>query len=595
MDSAALDIAITIGLTIAVFYGFIRERLPADVIAMLAFATLLATGVLDSRQALAVFANPGAITVAAMFVLSAALERTGVIEAMGLWVGRMAGASPTQAMLALMAAVIGLSAFINNTPVVVILTPVTIALARTLKISASRLLIPLSFASIFGGTMTMIGTSTNILVDGVARGHGLPPFAMFEISGLGAAVAAIGTLYMLIVGRWLLPDRETLASLVDLRRGRKFLTEAMVPESSPFIGKTLGESGIAKAWRARIIDVIRANQSLRLELEAVRLEAGDRLVLRAEAGNVLGLHAGGKVAFDPALDAAVAPIASQETVIMEGIVGPQSRFVGMLASDLSLRRLYGVYVLAIHRRSENLRRNFAEVRLDFGDTLLLEGPPKGLAALFDRGDLINLTQPFEKPYRRAKAPIAILAILGVMGLAAFDVLPIAALALIAASAVIALRCVEAEEAYRAIEWRILILIFGMLALGQAMESTGAARLFAEMVASYLAPFGPLLVLSLVYFITSMLTEVMSNNAAAILITPIAISLAEQMGVDARPFVVAVMFAASASFATPIGYQTNTFVYNAGGYKFMDFVRVGLPLNIVLWLASTFLIPLFWPL
>jgi di/tricarboxylate transporter len=355
------------------------------------------------------------------------------------------------------------------------------------------------------------------------------------------------------------------------------------------------DAGITEDRGLVVIDLIRGDRSIIFRVDEIELAAGDRLVLRSKIGDMLGLREAGDVAFGGRDGHAIEPIGARETVVMEGVIGPQSRFLARRVADLNLRRLYGAYILAIHRRGAGLSGNFDEVRLQMGDTLLLEGSAESMKLLFDYKELVNLTHPTERPLRRDKAPIAVLAVMLVMGFSAFEFLPIAALALVAATAVVALRCLDAEEAYGSIRWNILMLIFGMLAVGLAMEKTGAAKLIVESLALAAAPFGPLVVLSAVYFVTSALTEIMSNNAAAILLTPIAAGLALQLGVDPRPFVVAVMFAASASFATPIGYQTNTFVYAAGGYRFGDFVKVGLPLNLLLWAVASLIIPIFWPL
>ena len=590
-----LQIIIVVTLVVIVFFGMVKEIIAPEILAMSAVALLLLLGILKTRDVLAVFSNTAPFTVGCLFILSAALERTGVIDAMGQAMARVPWRSPWQALMVMMIGCLAVSAFINNTPIVVIMTPVIIMLSHALHSNASRFLIPLSYATILGGTCSLIGTSTNIIVDGVAQAKGLAAFSMFEISAAGIIYGVIGVVYMGLIGWRLLPDRQTLSgALIDLA-GRKFLTEVVVPQGSPMIGRTLIEAGLSDKRGHKVIDVIRDDGSLDPEHGEPTLAAGDRIVLRMNIAEFMGLRDAGDLVVEKDGANAFQPIASRDVRMMEGIVGPQSSFAGQGVVDLNLRRLYDTYILAIHRQNENLHGNFDQVRLQFGDTLLLEGPPAGLKRLFERGDLINLTEVTVRPFRRHKAWLAVIAVLVVIILSAFDALPIAATAFIAATAVVALGCLDADEAYRAIHWPILMLIFGMLALGSAMESTGAGALIVTAAVGIIGGLGPVAVLSIVYALTSFLTEFMSNNATAILITPIAIGLAHELGVDPRPFVVAVMFAASASFATPIGYQTNTFVYGAGGYRFMDFVKVGVPLNLILWAVATLILPIFWPL
>jgi di/tricarboxylate transporter len=582
-------------LLVVVFGTMVTERIRVDVVSMCGVCLLLVTGVLSTKEVLAVFSNEAPITVAAMFVLSAALERTGVVEKAGHLLSRYASGSPLIGIFTLTAGAATVSAFMNNTPVVVILTPVAIALAHSVGLSASKLLIPLSYATVLGGTCSLIGTSTNIVANGAAVQQGMEPFSLFEISSVGVPLTVIGIIYLCTVGLRILPNRETFSDIMAGSRQRQFLTEVLVPLGSPLVGKTADESGVAKKLNARVIDVIRDRISLAPDIDRIVLQAGDRIVLRTNVGDVLGLRDKSDVLFGATGQHALEPIAAQNTSVMEGIVGPHSRFVGYRLADLNLRRQYSVYILAVHRQGENLGGNFDQVRLAFGDTILLEGPAEGLKRLFEQGALVSLSEPTEQPLRRELGWLAIGALAAVIVLASFEVMPISALALIASVVVIVGGCLDADEAYASLRWPMLMLIFGSLALGKAMETSGAAQLVVDGVMHLITGMQPVIILSIVYLLTMILTEFLSNNATAILLTPIAIGLAHGLGVDPRPFVVAVMLAASNAFATPIGYQTNTFVYNAGGYKFIDFVKIGLPLNIITWLAASFLIPTFFPL
>lgn len=574
------------------FIAFVKEWVSPDLVALSTLSALLLSGVVSTREALAAFSNPGVLTVGAMFILSAALERTGVVEAVGDAATRLAGRTQTSALLGLLLLAAVISAFINNTPVVVILTPVAIRLCRHLKIAPSKMLIPLSYGAIFGGTSTLIGTSTNLLVDGVAQNMGQPAFGLFEIAPLGMVMAAVGMVYLLLTADRLLPSRETASTVLQDVPIRQFLTEMIVLPSADLIGKTLAEARLNDLSGGRVIDVVRGDESLRRTLTDLRLEQGDRLLIKTGVEGLMGLRERAGIDFD--FGDNVREVSIRSTTVVEGIVGPRSSFNGRQLSDFNLRRRYGVYIIAVHRQGVNLRAKLEEMKLEVGDTILLEGPAEGVSRLVASGDLINLSTPEHRPIRRDKAWIALTAVLAVVGLAAAEVMPIASLAIVGAVLVTVTGCLQSSDTYKSIDWRILFMIIGMIPLGDAMENTGAVKLLAESVVALGGDYGPHVILALVYLLALILTEIASNNAVGVLLTPIAIGIAQQLGVDPRPFIVAVMFAASAGFALPIGYQTHMFVYGAGGYKLTDFLRIGLPLDLVFWIAGSLLIPVFFP-
>ena len=581
---------------VGLFVTFLREWLKPDVAVMGAVAILLAAGLLKSREVLGVFGNSAPITIACLFIISGALSRTGCVDTLGEWLAVAAGGSERRLLAALMLTSLLVSPFINNTPVVMVMIPAVIAVASRRGLAPSRLLIPLSYATILGGLVTMVGTSTNILVDGVARAQGLAPFSMFEISLPALVMAAVGLMFMLIFAPRLLPVRETLTQQFTGSGERWFMTELFVPDNSRLVGRTLKEARLSDDT-IQVLNLVRGEAELANPEPETRLEAGDRVVVHSRSSAVMALRSTDLVGLQgqpQAGDHDLETLRRRDVVMLEAIVGQTSRYVLRPIRDLDLLTRYGIHLIAVHRRDASFSEIGDDFQLQVGDVLLVEGTPAQIKRFCDNGDLFALTEGRQLASRRHKAPIALGTIVGVMLLAALDVMPIEGLALIGAAVVVLTGCITSDEAYKSIEWPILVLIFGMLAISIAMRSSGLDRMLAVQLAELGQGLSPWMMLSLVILITSIATELLSNNAIAVLFTPVVIGLAQQMGVDPRPFVVGVMFAASCSFATPIGYQTNTLVYSAGNYRFSDFARLGIPMNIITWLLCSVLIPLFWP-
>lgn len=576
------------------FLLIVTEKLRAELAAIGACCVLLLAGVLTPAEVFPLFANEAVVTVAAMFVLSAALERTGVIAEASRALQLLPLRGERMVLCLVLPPVLAMSAFANNTPVVVVFLPIMLALARERNLAPAKLLIPLSFASILGGSCTLIGTSTNLVASAVGARLGLAPIGMFEMAPVGLLLAAVGLAFLLIFGPRLLPPRATVTSLLGGSSSRQYLTEAFVPAGSALIGRAAREALARVLPRGRLVEVVRHQESRFEDPGSVVLEAGDRLRVHVDATGVTAIqqHRGLDLHADQTSDLALS--VATETRIVECVVGPQSAYRGHSIADADLRRRYGIAVHALHRAGENLSDHFDTIPLHTGDLLLVEAGDKEFAALCAAGQLLPLAGGQRQPLR-SKRWIAGGLMVGVVLLSAVQVLPVSVAALVAAVLAIAFGCLKADEAYAAIDWATLFIIGGMLVIGSALERTHTVDLVALFVTSHSAAFGPMVMLSLMILTASILTNFLSNNAVAALLVPLAIETARQLQVDPRPFLMGVAFGASACFATPIGYQTNTLVFNAGGYRFGDFLRIGLPMNLLHWALASLLIPLFWPL
>lgn len=597
------DQLFVLAVMVAALVMFVTEVASVDLVGLFVLVALMLGPPLSPSEALAGFANEALITIAAMFVLSAGLIRSGALDSLTRIMFDLSGGRQNAMIALVMITVAVSSAFVNNTPIVVIFLPIVLGVAATFNVAPSKLLIPMSYASILGGTCTLIGTSTNLLVAQVAAASpGQMTIGMFDITAPGLVFAVVGFAFMATVGKRLLPNRATVSDAMRGGRIREFVTEIFFSEGSALVGKsyqeTLGKTaGITPLMLIRGDEVIFA--PFIKDPRAQFIRAGDVVLLKGEPGAISALIERDGVALPPELGALIAKQGVGKTVTMvEIVIIPNSPLQGRTIGGSGFSSKYGgAAAIAILRHDEHLRRRVSDIRLRLGDTLLVVCDETSIEKLRASVDFLVLEGVADRVKRLDKAPLAlsIMALVVVLGALGLPALPISTLALTGVLLMVLTGVTPLRIAYASIDMSIMLMIAGMLALGRALEATGLVKLASDSIVAALQGYGPVAMLGGMYMISMVLTSLVSNNAVAVLITPVAIETALHLGYEPAPFVFATLFGASASFATPIGYQTNLFVYAPGGYRFVDYLKVGVPLNLILFLVALFVIPWFWPL
>ncbi|MEM7129985.1 MAG: SLC13 family permease [Chloroflexota bacterium] len=620
---------------------YVTRWLPTEVTSLLVIFSLAATGVLSSEQAFSGFSSPATVTVAAMFVLSAGLMRTGALDLVASFLVRWAGRSIRRLILLMGLFIPITSAFINNTPVVIMMVPILLSVCRRLNFQPSKVMIPLSYLSILGGTMTLIGTSTNILIDDLYRKAGGPGFGFFEFMPLGIIFTLVGTIYLLLFSRRFLPTRAPLASLISNRRETPYVTELVVPARSRLVGKPVTEAfrqisslpngeqrhrhirqqgiqrrrlsgriapkdpALHKAHsdtvsapnQLELLAIYRANRAyLAEETKSLQLQEADLLLVAGtpERLDQFMKQTGGELATVLEDDERV-PMSDLQQKVVEAVVLPNSPYRGQFVRQIGLNQRFSVKIMGLQRNGQQFSRGLRDIRLESGMVLLLQGELSALSQAAESAQLMIVEGIGGTIPRRHKNRLSLLVMVNVVVLAAMTQLSIGILAVAGAALMIALRCINVDEAVDSLSTDTLLLLSATIPLGLALQTTGMAQTIVDGLLVFGENAPPLLFLSILFLLTFLLTQLLSNNAVAVLFTPISLTLAVQLGIDAKPLLMAVAFGASTSFMTPMGYQTNAIVMGPGGYTFSDFLRLGVPLSIIMWLLATFLIPIIWPL
>lgn len=589
-----MEITLVLTILCLAIFLFVTEWIPMDLVSLLVLLSLALTGLVDVAAAFSGFSNPAVITVAAMFVISAGLNSTGALGPIGERLIQIAGRNERRMIIAIMVTSACFSAFVNNIGATAMLMPLVVNMARKGNISPSKLLIPLAFGSLLGGVCTLIGTPPNILMNELLHQYSGQNFSMFDFTPVGLFALLIGISYMVFIGRHLLPSRKS-GTLTEVYQVKEYITEVEILEGSPIAGSTIAQSRLESEFNLRVRAILRARIKIPFPRRNRKIFAGDILFLEGEPESILNLRKKKGIQVVPERDNPPQTETSQEElVVVEASLSPNSELVGKTLREARFSETHGLSVLAIWRQGRPVVKKVDLVTLKFGDVLLMQGPERRMIHLGKEHDFLLLGGVTPSPYRPQKAPLAIAILLATVVFAATGLLPIMLSATLGALMLVLSRCMSIKEAYESINWSVIVLIAGTLPLGLAMENSGAANFLADQIIALIGPFGPWLVLGAIFLLTSALTEIMSHSAAAVLIAPIAYNTAVELAVSPKPFFMAVAIAASSCFMTPISHQSNALVMGPGGYHFSDYLKVGTPLNLLIWLGATLLIPLLFP-
>ena len=592
------EILIVLSLIVLAFSLFVTEKFPLDVTALLILSILLIGQFLTIEEAISGFSNPAVITIGLLFILSYALQKTRILEYLIIRINKLVSRSKNLGLGVYLLTIAIASALMNNTAIVAVFMPVTIRLAHQYKVSPSKLLIPLSYAAIMGGTLTLVGTSTNLLVNAIYVDNGGLSLGMFEFAQYGWIPLTIGLVYVIWIAPLILPSRTITSSLTKSYHMAGYLTEMKISNDSPLIGKTCRDRNINQNYDVMVLDIQREGYLISTKVGEKVIQAGDILFVKGSVESFLRMKEVEKISLLTDEKLTQKELEQEDNVLMECMLTDKSDIVGKTLMQSNFRKRFRTFILAIRRDGSIIRKKIAHVILHTYDTLLIYGGRKEINKLASRGDFILLGEVQADLIKSRFWWVSILAIITTIVLAAFGILPILKGAIISAVILLLLRIISPNEAYQSIHWQVIVLIAALIPLGIAIESTGTAAFIGQLISETVSDFSPnkqpYILLGLIYLITMILTEVSSNTATAIIMAPIVMAVTNQMGIDARPFIFAVCFAASASFVTPVGYQTNLMVYGPGGYKFSDFIKVGLPLSIIFWLLAILFIPIIWP-